>query len=361
MIEALLRSILFQQDPERAHEWTLRALEALGRMPHTRAHLWPASSLDERLRQTIWGLDFAHPLGLAAGFDKDARALPALAAMGFAFLEIGTVTPLPQAGNPRPRLFRYPQEQAVINRMGFPSSGMEAVAENIRSAGPLPVPLGINLGKNKDTELENAVADYAKVLGYLAPYADYLVVNVSSPNTPGLRQLQQLEYLRPLLQRLQELRREALGQQAPAPLLLKIAPDLEDEGIAALGALALADEPLLDGFIVGNTTLSRPIHWPHDEQAGGLSGAPLRDLATQVVAKVYRASQGRLPIIGVGGIFSAADAYAKILAGASLVQSYSGWIWGGSQMLRAFPEELSTLLRRDGFANISAAVGQDSQ
>ncbi|MEY2341205.1 quinone-dependent dihydroorotate dehydrogenase [Acidithiobacillus sp. IBUN Pt1247-S3] len=361
MIEQLLRGILFQQDPERAHEWSLQALELLSRMPRTRAHLWPAAPLDPLLRQTLWGLDFAHPLGLAAGFDKDARALPALSAMGFGFLEIGTVTPRPQMGNPQPRLFRYPSERAVINRLGFPSVGMELVEKNLRGAGTLPVPLGINLGKNKDTPLEEAIEDYAQVLRCLAPYADYLVVNVSSPNTPGLRQLQQLEHLRPLLQHLRELRQELPTKRTQVPLLLKIAPDLDDADIAALGELAREESPLLDGFIAGNTTLSRPSDWQPAEQTGGLSGVPLRDLATQVLAKLYRESHGALPIIGVGGIFSAEDAYAKILAGASLVQVYSGWIWGGSAMLHAFPGELTALLRRDGFSSISAAVGQESR
>ncbi len=358
MIETLLRRVLFQTDPERAHEWTLHNLEVLARMPRTRSHLWPARPIDPMLQQEIWGLRFRHPLGLAAGFDKDARALPTLSAMGFAFVEIGTVTPRAQPGNPQPRLFRYPHEKAVINRLGFPSAGMEQVAENLRRAGSQSIPVGINLGKNKDTPMEDAAQDYAAVLRCLAPYADYLVVNVSSPNTPGLRRLQQLEVLRPLLQRLR-----ALQQQNNAdhlPLLLKIAPDLEGEEVVALGELAQAKPGLLDGFIAGNTTLSRPAGWPHPQESGGLSGAPLRDLSTRIVSELFRASAGALPIIGVGGIFSAADAYAKILAGASLVQLYSGWIWGGSALLRDFPEQLANLLRRDGFTDLGAAIGQGS-
>ncbi|MEL5849036.1 MAG: quinone-dependent dihydroorotate dehydrogenase [Candidatus Igneacidithiobacillus chanchocoensis] len=359
MIEDQLRQWLFRLAPERAHELAMHALETLGRMPRTRARIWAdGPQLDPILRQSLWGLDFAHPLGLAAGFDKDARALPALVAMGFAFVEIGTVTPLPQPGNPSPRLFRYPAEEAIINRLGFPSEGMLRVRERLASYGRLPIPVGINLGKNKETPLERAVEDYEQLLRMLHPLADYWVVNVSSPNTPGLRQLQSLDALRPLLTRLRDLRRELAGEAAVRPLLLKIAPDLASEEIQEIGSLAGETQPLLEGFIATNTTISRPHDWPHAAEAGGLSGRPLRQQALAVLRTLYGTVRGRVPIIGVGGVTSAADAYERILAGASLVQSYTGWLYRGTPMLQELTSTLPELLRRGGFANIAKAVGQ---
>ncbi|WP_308389000.1 quinone-dependent dihydroorotate dehydrogenase [Acidithiobacillus sp. AMEEHan] len=361
MIEEQLRSWLFRFEPERAHALAMSALEALGKMPRTRIRLWPSNeAIDPMLRQTLWGLDFSHPLGLAAGFDKDARALPALAAMGFAFVEIGTITPQPQAGNPAPRLFRYPQQGAIINRLGFPSEGMLRVGERLASQGHPAITVGINLGKNKDTPLERAVEDYEQLLRHLHPFADYWVVNVSSPNTPGLRQLQSLNALRPLLSRLREIRRELAGTEAPRPLLLKIAPDLTDEEIQEIGSLAQDAQPLLEGFIATNTTISRPEGWPYAAEAGGLSGLPLRRQALAVLRQLRRSTGGQVPIIGVGGIASAEDAYERILAGASLLQSYTGWLYRGSSLVQELTRNLPEYLRRDGFSCLAEAVGQGS-
>ncbi len=349
---------LFALEPERAHAMALLALETLAKMPKTRALLWPKHDPDPILQQCLWDLEFSHPLGLAAGFDKDARALPSLCSMGFAFVEIGTVTPLPQSGNSRPRIFRYPKEQAIINRLGFPSDGMEKVARRLRSWGKGSVPMGINLGKNKDTPLAQALADYERLLQHLHPYADYWVINVSSPNTPGLRTLQSVENLVPLLVALRKVREDLADNQRLTPLLVKIAPDLEREEIQELGHLAEDPRGLLDGFIASNTTISRPEGWTYPPEAGGLSGRPLRDRALQTLQVLYQSTQGKLPIIGVGGIFTVEDAYQRILAGSSLLQSYTGWIYQGPRMLEDVPRGLGERLRQDGFTHISQAIGQ---
>lgn len=356
----LFRPLLFALDPERAHTLSITALEALGRMPRSMAHLAKHYAVsDPRLAQNLWGLHFPNPVGLAAGYDKDARAAAALPALGFGFIEIGTVTPRAQPGNPRPRIFRYPASQAVINRMGFPGEGATAVARRLAALPHHPIPIGINLGKNKDTPLERAQDDYIAALEILFPYGDYLSVNVSSPNTPGLRLLQREEALGKLLSALDATnQRLAAQQQRPSlPLLLKIAPDLQGTDIQLISALAHGTEPLVDGFIATNTTIERPVSQPELSESGGLSGAPLRDRSTAVIAQLYRATQGRIPIIGVGGILGAADAYAKIRAGASLLQIYSGLVFRGPALVREILEALPELWLRDGYSDLARARG----
>jgi dihydroorotate dehydrogenase len=328
--EKLLRRWFFRQDAEQAHERAVRAMAVLAALrPVCRVlearHRLPASQFRP---VEAFGLRFPNAVGLAAGFDKNATAWPAAAALGFGHVEIGTVTALAQPGNPRPRVFRYPAEEAVINRMGFNNEGAEAVAARLSRQAPVGrrrIPLGINLGKSKVAPLEQAVDDYLASFRRLADHADYLVLNVSSPNTPELRKLQDEERLRELLGAVAAANRErGAGRR---PLLLKIAPDLNYVQIdAVLGVIA---EFGLDGIIATNTTLARPGRFATVNEAGGLSGAPLRQTSTQMVNYIARVTQGRLPIIGVGGITDAASAGEKLDAGATLVQLYTGMIYRG--------------------------------
>lgn len=336
-------------DPEVAHGVTIRALKA---------GLVPAQPVrdDPILASTVWGRNFPNPVGLAAGFDKNAEVADAMLRQGFGFVEIGSVTPRPQPGNPKPRMFRLPDDGAILNRMGFNNQGLEAVAARLAKRRRQGI-VGANLGKNKDTE--DAAADYEKGVAALARLCDYLVVNVSSPNTPGLRALQGREPLAALVARV----RSALDAAVPAdgrpPLLLKIAPDLTDEDQADIAAVALAGG--LDGLIVSNTTIDRDwklLSW-HRAESGGLSGKPLFRRSTAVLREMYRLTQGKLPIVGVGGIASGEDAYAKIRAGASLVQLYSALIYHGPALVGRIKTELAALLRRDGFAGLAEAVGAD--
>jgi len=365
MLYALARPLLFQLPPETAHHLALRALSlwqaALQRHPA------PPAPPDPLLDQTLWGLRFPHPLGLAAGFDKNGALPHVWSALGFAFAELGTVTALPQPGNPAPRLFRLPAERALINRLGFNNAGAQAVAAALAArlaGGRPPIPLGINLGKSKVTPLEGAADDYCASLRVLHRLADYLVLNVSSPNTPGLRDLQAEAQLAPLLAAVQAENRRLAGaiDIAPRPLLLKIAPDLADEALPAVIAAVRAHD--VAGIIATNTTIDRrglPKGHPLAGEAGGLSGAPLRARATAVVRALYTLSDGALPIIGVGGIASGADAYEKIRAGASLVQAYTGFVYGGPTFARDGVAELRALLARDGFSRITQAVGVDAK
>jgi dihydroorotate dehydrogenase len=298
------------------------------------------------------GLTWENPVGLAAGLDKDAVAVEGMFALGFGAVEVGTLTPRPQPGNPSPRLFRLPEHEAVINRMGFNNHGAAAAAERLRALRFRPGRLGVNIGKNKDTPLERAADDYVACVDVLAPLADYVVVNASSPNTPGLRSLQEPEALAALLRRVRARLREVADAK---PLFLKIAPDLGPEAVDAVVDVCLATG--VDGLIATNTTVARPFAHPLASEAGGLSGAPLREPATWVISRAYRRANGRLPIIGVGGIFSAEDAYAKIQAGASMVQVYTGFIYRGPALVRDILEGMSTLLQRDGHRSIAEVVG----
>lgn len=342
MVYTLLRPLLFLADAEDAHRISLAGLRML---PVTLA---PAP--DPALAQEIAGLAFASPVGLAPGYDKNAEAMGAVLALGFGFTEVGTLTPLPQSGNPRPRLFRLVEDRAVINRMGFNNCGQETAARSLarfRRSNPRAL-VGINIGANKDSA--DRIADYVIGVQAMAPYASYLTVNISSPNTPGLRALQDKAALADLLERVMAAR------TGETPIFLKVAPDLTPADIDDIVEVAMAQR--LAGLIVSNTTVSRPsLRSAHADEAGGLSGAPLRDLAQQRLSDFYRASGGAIPLIGVGGIASAKDAYARICAGASLVQLYSALVYEGPLLAARINSGLARLLKRDGFANIGQAVG----
>jgi len=333
-------------DPERAHGLAIAALKS-GLLPR------PRRVDDPVLRVKLWGLDFATPIGLAAGFDKDAEVADAMLDQGFGFVEIGSVTPRPQHGNPKKRLFRLTQDEAVINRLGFNSQGLAVAEANLAKRQRRGI-VGVNLGKNKDTA--EAGDDYVAGAKALARHADYLVCNVSSPNTPGLRALQSREALDAPVARVQD----ALAQSgASPPLLFKIAPDLGDGDLEDVVRVAL--DRKLAGLIVGNTTLSRPasLRDPQRAETGGLSGRPLMGLATQILAKTHALAGKDLVLVGTGGVFDAADAYAKIRSGASLVQLYSALVYKGPGLAAAIARDLAALLRRDGFANVADAVGAD--
>jgi dihydroorotate dehydrogenase len=337
LYERLARPVLFKLgrgDAEQAHETTLRSLELVARHPSAIAAL-RATSGSTGTPRTVFGVRFPGPVGLAAGMDKDGRALPAWPALGFGFIEVGTVTAHAQPGNERPRLFRLRDSGAIINRMGFNNRGAAALALRLGEIGKLPVPLGISLGKSKVTPLGDAVGDYVTSLRALKSFGDYFAVNVSSPNTPGLRTLQDAGQLSTLL--------EALKAETAAPILVKIAPDLEDPAIAQLIEVCLAAG--IAGLIATNTTLARGGLTSGDQalasEAGGLSGRPLTARAREVVAFVAKETGGSLPIIGVGGISSADDATAMVDAGASLVQLYSGLIFSGPGLVRRINRAVS--------------------
>lgn len=313
---------------------------------------------DPILESTLWGRRFRNPVGLAAGFDKDADVPMQALALGFGFVEIGSVTPKPQPGNPKPRLFRLDEDEAVVNRMGFNSKGAAYARERLsRLPGPgHPGVVGVNLGKNKETV--DAAADYVAGVDALAEFADYVVVNVSSPNTPGLRALQDKNELSALIGRV----REALDARVPEntpPLMVKVAPDLTDDDIADIADIAVNGP--VDGLIATNTTIDRPpfLKNPQKGETGGLSGKPLMRPSTKVLSDFYRATGGKVALIGVGGILSGADAYAKIRAGASLVQLYSGMVFEGPSLPGRVCRALAGLLRSDGFENVADAVGAD--
>jgi dihydroorotate dehydrogenase len=330
-------------DPETAHRLTLWALSRPG-LPR----LLRAEADDPILATSVFGRRFASPVGIAAGFDKDAVAAGALMRLGFGFVEVGTVTPSPQAGNPRPRLFRLPEDRAVINRMGFNNAGLPALLDRVKALPARPAPLVINIGANKDSA--DRIADYAAGLEAVAPVADLVTVNVSSPNTPGLRGLQDRAALEALLARL-------AAVPAQPPLLLKIAPDLDDAALEDVAAVAAAAG--IAGIIVSNTTVTRPpgLRSRHRAEPGGLSGRPLFALSTERLRRLHRLAGGRIPLIGVGGIDSGEAAYAKIRAGASLVQLYTALVYHGPGLVGRIKRELAACLRRDGFAGVAEAVG----
>lgn len=328
MLYTLARTALFRLDPERAHDLALKSLALLG----PGAALLGAGA-DKGEARTVMGLEFPNPVGLAAGLDKNGEYIDALAALGFGFLEIGTVTPRPQPGNPRPRMFRLEEHEAIINRLGFNNQGVEKVLRNVERASFRGI-LGINIGKNFDTPIERAADDYLLALDAVYERASYVTVNISSPNTKSLRELQSSERLDELLALLME-RRATLAQRhgRVKPLLVKVAPDLDDAQIEAIAQLAIRHG--IDGLIATNTTISREAvaGHRHERQAGGLSGRPLFALSTRVLGKLSKALDGRIPLIGVGGIASGHDARAKIDAGASLVQVYTGFIYHGPALI----------------------------
>ena len=340
----LARPILHRLDAERAHDLTLAVLKRLPAMAPPPA--------DPSLAVGAFGLDFANPLGLAAGFDKNAEVPDAMLAMGFGFVEVGTLTPRPQDGNPRPRLFRLEADGAVINRMGFNNGGHAAARARLAARSGRPGIVGVNIGANKDSA--DRVADYERGLAAFSGLAHYLTVNISSPNTPGLRALQSRAELEALLSRLNAAR---LSQTRRPPMLLKIAPDL---GEAELQDVArCCEDGGVDGIVVANTTLARPkLLSPAAGEAGGLSGAPLMDLATRQLARMHLLTAGRLPLVGVGGIASAADAWLKIEAGATLLQLYSALVYRGPAVIAEILEGLAARLRASGAASLAAIVGR---
>jgi dihydroorotate dehydrogenase len=351
MISNLTR-LLHLLPPETAHEATLLALQS-GLAPR-------ASGPDDPVLHTkLWGLDFPNPVGLSAGFDKNAAAVIPLLKLGFGFVEAGTVTPRPQSGNPKPRLFRIPAQQAVINRLGFNNKGLEAYLQRLQAIEKDPARrigvVGANVGRNKDSPDGNA--DYVTGVKAVSPYADYVVINISSPNTPGLRGLQNKSELAVLLSAVQQAR---MGISKKPPLLVKIAPDLDDQALSDIAEVVT--NAGADGLIISNTTVSRPGNIPAElaKETGGLSGPPIFEMSNEILRKIYRLTSGRLPLIGVGGIASAADAYKKIRLGASLVQLYTGLIYGGPQMLFDIKKGLAELLRRDGFNSVQEAVGKNA-
>ena len=355
----LLRPVLFRFDPETIHRLTIRALRAAYALPGggaiARAVLRPhVPPLPIRLM----GIDFANPVGLAAGLDKNAECAPALADLGFGWLELGTVTPRPQPGNPRPRLFRLETQHAIINRMGFNNVGVAQFLNNLAHGGR-PCPIGVNIGKNKDTPNEQAVDDYLLALRAVYPHADYVAVNISSPNTPGLRALQEggnLEHLLAALKSEQANLRAAHDRYVP--IALKIAPDLDDEQLAEIARLLIAHA--FDGVIATNTTVARPglEDEPLAREAGGLSGRPLKALSTAVIRKLYAHLHGRVPIIGVGGIESADDAWEKLVAGADAVQIYSALIFQGPGVVGRIVAGLAGRVAASGCATLTEALAR---
>jgi dihydroorotate dehydrogenase len=347
LTDAALR-MLHRLPPEMAHALALRALR-LGLVPKRPA---PSSAC---LRTMLFGRELPHPLGLAAGFDKNAEAIAALFRLGLAMVEVGTVTPEPQAGNPRPRLFRLPGESALINRLGFNNRGLLAMRARLGASPRPPGLLGVNIGPNRDRI--DPVRDYLVCLEGLYDLVDYVTINVSSPNTPGLRRLQGRQALRRLLDALMETRARLAGVAPPKPLALKIAPELESRDEDAVAEVVL--EKGVDGLIVSNTTISRPgsLTGRDRDEAGGLSGPPLLARSTALLARMYRLTSGRVPLIGVGGISTGADAYAKIRAGASALQLYTGLIYRGPAIVGTILSELEQRLEADGFACLADAVG----
>jgi len=358
---SLIRPLAFRLDAERAHEIGIKALEMGAAGPFYQE---PVANEIER-----FGLQFANPLGIAAGFDKNGVVVDRLASLGFGFVEVGTVTYRPQAGNPKPRLFRLPDDQALINRLGFNNDGAEVVAERLAKLKRRCV-VGVNIGRNKDVPNEDAVENYLACFDLVRPVADYIAVNISSPNTPNLRELQRADNLEELLGALQERNRvlstgfsrqteppEGGTHNARKPLLVKIAPDLGEGEIESVVNVCLRHS--IDGIIATNTTIGRGGLSADFAKFGdgGLSGRPLAERSNQVISAIYRLSNGKLPIIGVGGIFTAEDAFAKVAAGASLLQAYTGFIYQGPTFAFEVNEGLAQILKDRGFKTLDDAVG----
>lgn len=345
-----LSPLLFKLDPEKAHNLSLLGLKTGVIRPVKQEN-------DPVLATNLFGLSFPNPIGLSAGYDKNGSVLDGLLGLGFGFVEAGSVTPMPQKGNPKPRIFRLEEDGGVINRLGFNNKGLDVAVQNFggkRRAGIV----GANLGANKNSG--DRIGDYVTGLKRLAPLADYITVNISSPNTPGLRALQGKEELEELLGRVMDARSEITPSGKPAiPLLLKIAPDLNDEDKADIASVALATS--LDGLIISNTTTTRPETLQNLQkiETGGLSGKPLKNLSLTLLKEMYRATKGGIPLVGVGGISSAEDAYERILAGASLIQFYSAMVYEGPYLAQRMAAGLSVLLKENGYLNVADAVGAE--
>ncbi|MFM9033976.1 MAG: quinone-dependent dihydroorotate dehydrogenase [Mycobacterium sp.] len=347
-----LRGFLFQAPPERIHHLVFSALRGATATGPARRRLRRAlAPHDPILASTVFGVRFGGPMGLAAGFDKDGLGLDVWGALGFGYAEVGTVTPRPQPGNPQPRLFRLPADRGLLNRMGFNNHGAGRLALQLARHHP-DVPIGVNIGKSKDTPAERAAADYAAGARLLGPLASYLVVNVSSPNTPGLRDLQAVESLRPIL--------SAVLAETATPVLVKIAPDLSDDDVDAVADLAV--ELGLAGIVATNTTVSRAgLHTPGAESLGpgGVSGPPVAHRALEVLRRLYARVGDRLVLIGVGGIETADDAWERITAGASLLQGYTGFVYGGGLWAKHIHDGIAARLRAGGYASLAEAVGSE--
>ncbi|TVY08270.1 quinone-dependent dihydroorotate dehydrogenase [Paenibacillus cremeus] len=360
MYKKFAKPVLFNMDPEKAHHLTIDGLHMVGKLPGGRRLLRAMYGVKAypELATELWGIRFDNPVGLAAGLDKNAKAVPGFSNIGFGFMEVGTVTPKPQAGNELPRLFRLPEDAALINRMGFNNVGIEGMKRNLRNQGQRTIPLAINIGKNKTTPNEQAENDYRECIQALYGYGDFFVVNISSPNTPDLRNLQHGDDLTRLLAAVKDEIRTQHAKFAgrEKPVLVKIAPDLSPEEVEVTVETILRSG--VSGIIASNTTISREgLGHPNRKETGGLSGRPLTTRSTELIHTIYRLTEGKLPIIGSGGIFTAEDAYAKIKAGASLVEVYTALIYEGPELLRQINEGLRKLLKQDGFTHISEAVG----
>ncbi|WP_308634663.1 quinone-dependent dihydroorotate dehydrogenase [Paenibacillus silvisoli] len=358
----LAKPYFFRMDAEKAHHMVIDGLHSASRVPGIPAMMRAMYGVSEskELAVDLFGLHFPHPIGLAAGLDKNAKAVDMFANIGFGFAEVGTVTPVGQAGNELPRLFRLPSDEALINRMGFNNDGAAVMAERLANYKIRPIPIAVNIGKNKTTPNELAHEDYRACLQALYTYGDFFVVNISSPNTPDLRALQHGDELKLLLSTvMDEMTAQAKKSgRARKPVLVKIAPDMTDEQLAYTVDTIVASG--VNGIIATNTTISRDgLGHPNAKETGGLSGKPVKERSTEVIRAVYRQTGGSLPIIGSGGIFTAADAYDKIRAGASLVEIYTGLIYKGPEMLRELADGLKDCLRMDGYQSIQEAVGAD--
>ena len=353
MLYSLLRNLLFRFDAEKTHDFSLDSLDRLYRL----GFYGRTTALQQSSGFQCLGMRFPNPVGLAAGLDKNGDYFEALGALGFGFVEVGTITPRPQTGNPQPRLFRIPEQQALINRMGFNNKGVDYLVERLKASQYAGV-LGVNIGKNKTTPEACAVDDYRLCLDKVYQYCDYITVNISSPNTPGLRKLQGTDHLSPLAEALLNRRAELVNTYGyQRPILFKIAPDLDAQALTTIAKTC--ESAGVDGLIISNTTIERPgfanTHW--QSEAGGCSGLPVQNLATQALKTARAAVADDYPIIGVGGIFTAEDAWDKIVAGASLLQVYTGWVYEGPWMVKEVLSGILTRLEARGMDRLSEAVG----
>ncbi|MDA7026354.1 quinone-dependent dihydroorotate dehydrogenase [Bacillus sp. CLL-7-23] len=361
MVYSMIKKALFQFDPEKTHKLAINFLKMIQSMAIARQMFENRLTInDKRLETQCLGLKFQHPIGLAAGFDKNAEVYRALSCLGFGAVEVGSITPQPQDGNTKPRLYRLPEDQAIINRMGFNNDGMAIIKKRIENQPKISVPLGINLGKNKSTLIEEAHLDYEKGLEHFYLLGEYFVINISSPNTEHLRNLQFVSSLEPFLDSIMK-KRVALASQYSVykPILLKIAPDLNDEEIDQIIHTSIKQG--IDGFIITNTTVKREhLQSTHKRESGGLSGKPLASVSNEIIKRVYRITQGDVPIIGSGGVFTGRDAYEKMKAGANLIQLYTGFIYQGPAIVKHINNEFISLMNQDQVASISEIVGIDS-
>lgn len=350
--DSLVRPLMFRIDAERAHDLGMMALRCglADRMGLAGSECEDVSAAFGPISR--FGLTFENPIGLAAGFDKNCLAVPQLASLGFGSVEVGTITYDPQPGNPKPRIFRLPEQRAIINRLGFNNDGAVKIAGRLQQLPRLRYVIGANIGRNKDVPNDNAIDNYLTTFDLVSPHADYVTVNVSSPNTPNLRDLQGAQHLERLISGIQ------LRNGGRKPVLLKIAPDLDEEEIGLIVDICFRHS--IAGIVATNTTISRegiPVEEAERIGAGGLSGRPLADKATRVISAIFRLTDGKIPIVGVGGVLSAEDAFRKIAAGASLIQVYTGFVYGGPSFPRDLTAGLADILRAEGFTSLDEAVG----